>query len=72
MQASILRYARLCCKPKAEFRAGLTQSGAKLTLGSVDGRTFERGLMMRVQVLAYMGARACVRYCMYECRDAKR
>ena len=72
MQASRFRDTTLCCKPKAEFRAGLNQSGAQLTLGFVDAHAYERGLMMRVRLLAYRRARACVRHCMYECHDAKR
>ena len=72
MQADKFSDSRLCCKPKAEYRAGLSQSGPKLTLGFVDAHTYERGLMMRVRVLAYRRARACVRHCMYGCQDAKR
>ena len=58
VQANKFSETRLCCKPKAEFRASLSQSGPKLTLGLVDGHANERGVNVRVQVLA--SRRACM------------
>ena len=73
-QAEKFNEARLCCKPKAEFRACLTQSGAKLTLGLVDIHSNERGVKMRGNVLAYGRAHVCARVhdCMYERHNARR
>ena len=47
MQANRFSETRLCWKPKAEFRASLTQSGPKLTLGLVDVHDNERGVRKR-------------------------
>ena len=47
MQANKFSETRFCWKPKAEFRASLTQSGPKLTLGLVDVHNNERGVRKR-------------------------
>ena len=46
-QANKFSEARLCCKPEAEFRASLTQSGPKVTLGVVDVHNNASGVRKR-------------------------
>ena len=60
-QANKFSEARLCCKPEAEFRASLTQSGPNLALGLKDVHSNERRVKMRAYVLAYLQAHVCVR-----------
>ena len=47
MQANRFSETWFCWKAKAEFRASLTQSGPKLTLGLVDVHNNERGVRKR-------------------------
>ena len=58
MQANRFSETWFCWKAKAEFRASLTQSGPKLTLGLVDVHNNER--RVRKRAFQHLKARFCM------------